>query len=527
MERMRRFLGSERAADLLLWAVITAPVLLPGDRPELVGLPLTWVRITAVPLLACAVLVSRRTPVAAAAVPPALGLAATPELYTANFTVAQVLLAYLLGRRSGRARAALLLSAAVFAAGLLLVLMTPGSTPEDAVNLATQVLLTLVLPWLAGRYMRQRAELERTGWELAERLELEQEMAGERVRLRERSRIAQDMHDSLGHDLSLIALRAAALQVAPDIGPKGRQAAGELRQDLAAATERLREVIGVLREDGQSPPSLPAAETVASLVQRAAAAGVAVRLDDGLLAAPDGAHSLPPMTDRAAYRVVQEALTNAAKHAPGAAVTVTLRRDGKEAVINVVNEALERPPAEALGRADGSGLGLVGLDERVRRAGGTLRARPAGGGFAVTARLPLTPGAATPPTGEGAPRHELVQARRRLRRSMIDAIWVPTAAAAVLLLLTLAYNRYIPDRTVLDEGTYQQLRIGERQPTVENQLPSHEIADGEWTEHAPGDPHGADECRFYRTTPRTLASAYRLCFTHGQLSSKDELNLDD
>ena len=89
------------------------------------------------------------------------------------------------------------------------------------------------------------------------------------------------MHDSLGHDLSLIALRAAALQVAPDIGPAGRRAAGELRQDLAAATERLHEVIGVLREDGQGPPALPAADTVASLVQRAAASGMAVTLDDG------------------------------------------------------------------------------------------------------------------------------------------------------------------------------------------------------------------------------------------------------
>jgi signal transduction histidine kinase len=516
VERMRRFLGSERAADLLLWAVITAPVVIFGEPPDAVGLPLTWVRIAAVALLACAVLISRRAPVAAAAVPPVLGLAATPELFTAQFLLAQLLLAYLLGQRSGRGRSALLLSAAVFAAGLLLMLTRPGTTPEDAAGLAAQVLLTLVLPWLAGRYMRQRAELERTGWELAGRLEREQEMAGERVRLRERSRIAQDMHDSLGHDLSLIALRAAALQVAPDIGPRERQAAGELRQDLATATERLREVIGVLREDGQGPPAQPATDTVASLVQRAAASGMAVTLHDGLQSPPGETRTLPPMTDRAVYRVVQEALTNAAKHAPGAAVVVTLRREGQEAVINVVNEAPAKPPADAFGRADGGGLGLVGLDERVRQAGGTLHPGPADGGFTVTARLPLIPGAtATPPSGGETPHRELAQARRTARRSMVGAAWV--AASAVLLLLTIRYSLYGP---VLDKEVYQQLRIGEQQRAVEDRLPSRELLGGERPEHAPTDPLGTDECRFY-------APAYRLCFTDGLLSHKDEVNLDD
>jgi signal transduction histidine kinase len=125
--------------------------------------------------------------------------------------------------------------------------------------------------------------------------------------------------------------------VAEDVGPQGRQAAGELRQAAAVATQRLHEAIRVLREDGEGAPARPAAETVASLVQRATASGVPVTLDDRLSPEDDAgaAHALPPMTDRAIYRVVQEALTNATKHAPGAPVTVTLRRDGAQAQVTV------------------------------------------------------------------------------------------------------------------------------------------------------------------------------------------------
>jgi signal transduction histidine kinase len=522
----RRFLRSRQAADLLLWAVISAPLLFPSDRPDMAGLPLTSVRIAAVPLLACAVLVSRRTPVAAAAVPPALGLAATPELFTANFAVAQLLLAYLLGRRSGRGREALLLSAAVFAAGLPLIFTTPGATPEDGISLAFQVLLTLVLPCLAGRYMRQRAELERTGWELAEKLQREQELAGEKARLRERTRIAQDMHDSLGHELALIAVRASAFQVADDIGPKGREAAAELRRSAAAASRRLREVIGVLREDGQGPSAQPPTDTLASLIERATTAGMAVTLNDELNPSAGEAQT-PPMTSRAMYRVVQEALTNAAKHAPGSAVTVALRRDDGHAVVSVVNDA---PDGTAAGPTppSGPGMGLVGLDERVRQAGGTLDARTVDGSYALTARLPLTPGAAaTPPGGAGTAQHELALARRKVRRSLIGAVWVPVTAAAVLLVLAVADNGYTADRTVLEDEVYRQLRVGERQSSVEQRLPASEIGGGRRPQQAPADPPGVDECRFYRAPAQAAWPAYRLCFTDSRLSHKDKTKATD
>jgi signal transduction histidine kinase len=506
---------SELGADLLLWLAITVPLLLANESPEVQGLldlPLLWLKVTAVPVLAVAVVLSRRRPVLAAALPVALGLAATPELFTEHLMVAQVVLAFLLGRRTAKTQAGLLFVGGVCLAGLALAVVTPGASLSSAVPMTSIAVATVMLPWVAGRYFRQRDELVRSGWELAERLEHEQHLVGERMRLLERSRIASDMHDSLGHELSLIALRAAALQVNSALDERARRAAGELRESAAAATERLHQVLEVLREDGAAAPVLPSADTVGALVERAAAAGMAVTLEGEL-------GLLPPMADRAVYRVVQEALTNAAKHAPGAPVTVRLRTDAAagEAVVTVANAA---PPAAALPGAAAGGYGLIGLDERVRLAGGRLDARPADGGFAVTARLPLTPAAAGT---RHAAEHVVAVAHRRARRSVIDAIWAPLAVAAVLLALTIGLDIDAADRSVLDPEVYQQLRVGDTRSSALSRLPEREANAGERPEGAPADPPGAQECRFYPTTTQSRSPAYRLCFANGRLAHKAEV----
>jgi signal transduction histidine kinase len=425
----------ERAADALLWLTITVPVFVLGEPPAEPGLPLLWIQVAAVPLLALAVAVGRRQPVIAACVPVGLGLAATPELYTSSFMIAQIVLAFLLGRRSVRLRTGLLFCAAVCLAGLAVVGFT-GVGAEGWFDVVVTVLLNILLPVLAGRYVRQHDDLVRAGWELAQRLEREQDLIAGQMRLVERSRIARDMHDSLGHELSMIALRAAALQVSPELGEGSRRAAGELREAAADATDRLREIIGVLRQDSEPPPLHPTGDTIGALVERAAASGLAVTME-GML------DPLPPMADRAAYRVVQEALTNAAKHARGAAVTVRLAVDAStdEAVIGVVNGPPPSRTAPNLPTVDAAsgGHGLVSLDERVRLVGGRLRAGPVGVGFAVSARLPLS--ARTAVTAPDS-RRELAVARRNVRRSVLDAIWVPAVAAALLLAVMFVQDRF-------------------------------------------------------------------------------------
>lgn len=173
----------EALAALLLWLLLAAPLALSDEAPP-------WLRLTAAPLLAAAAYWARRAPLAVLAVPTALGLALTPDLLTETFTPALAVLSHLLGRRSPDTRPALLAVAGLCATGLLLALTLPGADLWGWFTLVATVLFAAVLPWLLGRFRRQQAELQRTGWELAARMEREQQLIADRTRLRERSRIA-------------------------------------------------------------------------------------------------------------------------------------------------------------------------------------------------------------------------------------------------------------------------------------------------------------------------------------------------
>ncbi|WP_224282834.1 sensor histidine kinase, partial [Streptomyces sp. LS1784] len=311
---------------------------------------------------------------------------------------------FLAGLRVERVRPAAVVFAVLVAAGVLVI----GSVPSWIVlglRFVALAVSTGMGPWLLGRFWRQSQELVRAGWERAERLEREQQLVAEQARLRERARIAQDMHDALGHDLSLIALRAGALKLAPDLARPHREAVQEIRAGAATAIDRLGEVIGILRDGDEGVGGTPAAHgpadsDVPHLVAEAAAAGLDVRSE--ITGEPDG---LPRASEHAAYRVVQEALTNAAKHAPGAPVVVEVAYSADGARVRVANGPAPAPvfaPASAVPGTGPSvsastprsatptgGRGLVGLTERVRLAGGafTHRARP-DGGFEVVADLP-------------------------------------------------------------------------------------------------------------------------------------------
>ena len=350
-----------------------------------------------------------RWPSAGMAVPVALGLAADSQLLAPEYWPALAVFGYLAGQRMA-ARAALWFLVAVALVGLPLCVFVERELWAWPTQLLT-LLLSTGLPWMLGRHRKQYAELVATGWRLAEQMERQQRVAADRARLRERARIAGDMHDSLGHDLTLLALRAGALKIDPDLDADQRAAAGELREAAAAATARLRDIVGVLREDGTRAPTGPHGQTVREVVTGRTGGGLPVTLTGG-----ETADALPPMVRHAAHRLVQEALTNAAKHAPGSEVHVTLARtEGGRCTVSVRNGP---PPDTARGAGHGlasGGAGLVGLDERVRLAGGTLRSGPTGeGGFEVAAELPVVdqppgeapavPGPAVPgPSGVASP----------------------------------------------------------------------------------------------------------------------------
>ncbi|MEV6913168.1 histidine kinase [Amycolatopsis sp. NPDC051071] len=385
-----------------------------------------------------------------------------------------------------------------------------------------------VTPWLLGRYIRQREDMARDGWRRAEEMESRQRLIADRARLRERTRIASDMHDSLGHELSLIAVRAAALEVAGGLDEQQRQAAGDLRQSAATATERLREIIGVLRED--DAPTEPVHESIDALLDRARASGVLIESSVDDLVAGE-----PRMVDRAAYRVVQESLTNVVKHAPGAAVTVRVVRSADRTDVAVVNAA---PPAGPLpGRSSGR-RGLIGLRERVRLVGGTLRAGPRGGGFEVHAILPhdAAPSEETPESqaamdaevGQSTSARELERARRDVRRSLIQAIVVPIGLFGVVVAISGAVFLVQWYRSELAGADYDRIRPGQTRAEIAPVLPEGQRI-ARPRELEPPVPAGAI-CEYYGTERSVLNlnyEAYRLCFADGKLVSKDLISEDE
>jgi signal transduction histidine kinase len=281
-------------------------------------------------------------------------------------------------------------------AGLALIstatfpLVYPGDD-DYTTQIVLGVLITaVVVGW--GLFVRVQRELVLSLRERAARLEAEQRLRVEQAREAERLRIAREMHDVLAHRVSLLSLHAGALEFHRDASAEEvAEAAAVIRASAHAALEELREVIGVLREGTPAAapePPQPTLAEVPALVEDSRRAGMRVRTR---IDVPDDA-TLPTALGRATYRIVQEGLTNARKHAPGAAVDVTITaRAGTELVVEVVSR--RAVGVVAAGPAiPGAGTGLVGLAERVALAGGRLEHGPDGAGdFVLRATLPWSP----------------------------------------------------------------------------------------------------------------------------------------
>ncbi|MBD8061322.1 sensor histidine kinase [Oceanitalea stevensii] len=231
-----------------------------------------------------------------------------------------------------------------------------------------------------GYYIGARRELLVTLRVRAETAEREQALKADAARDAERTRIAREMHDVLAHRISLVAMHAGALAYRTDLSPEETaEAAGVIQRSAHLALSELREVLGVLRTDGapaldggRAEPPQPLLTQVRELVD-GARVQVEAALDPSGLPGGDlrAVADLPATTSRTAYRVVQEALTNASKHAPGSDVVVHLA-GGAGGLLTI--EVHNGPPAwnGSLPAAPGSGFGLVGLAERVDLAGGVL-----------------------------------------------------------------------------------------------------------------------------------------------------------
>jgi signal transduction histidine kinase len=256
------------------------------------------------------------------------------------------------------------------------------SSGTETLNNFIIVALLLVLPAVFGLWVRARAELITALRDRAERAEQEQQLRAREAVLAERARITREMHDVVGHRVSLMVLQAGAVDMAAEDPERVRTLAGQLQDAGRRSLEELRQLLGLLQEDPDDAPLAPqpGLDDLDELVQDSRNAGV-----DVTLTRCGTPRELDPTVGRTVYRVVQEALTNAGKHAPGGPVTVTLDQREAELAVTILNRRATRskPPLPS------GGLGLIGLRERVRTVGGTLRAEPRlDGGFGVEAVLP-------------------------------------------------------------------------------------------------------------------------------------------
>jgi signal transduction histidine kinase len=295
-----------------------------------------------------------------------LPMGATP---IALFTVAL--------HRPTRVAVALAALHSVTLATVYLLALGPGRTFFESVTFLVLLHVSLVA---IAMLIRSQRLLVRSWADRARQAEEGQQLRVEQARLGERERIAREMHDVLAHRISLLAVHAGALEVRRDAPAGEREAAGVIRQSAYEALEDLRQVITMLREPADDRPQ-PTLADVPALVEQSRHAGARVELE---LAA---AGAVPAGVGRHAYRIVQEALTNARKHAPGAGVRVAVTGHADEGLVVEVGNPLVG------GRSmPGSGTGLVGLAERVQLAGGRLEHGPtAGGEFRLRAWLPWTP----------------------------------------------------------------------------------------------------------------------------------------
>ncbi|MXG88369.1 histidine kinase [Nocardioides flavescens] len=272
-----------------------------------------------------------------------------------------------------------------FAAAQLLVTWQPSANDADPwwLLLGLNAFGTLaIIAW--GLYIGSRRELIWTLRNRAERAESEQALRVAQARTNERARIAREMHDVLAHRISQISMHAGALAFREDLDAASmRESAGVVQAKAHEALTDLRGVLGVLRDgDGElTTAPQPTYADLEALVAEARGSGLAVDYDDRV--ERDGAETVPDAAGRTVYRIVQEGMTNARKHAPGSRLAIELTGSPEEGL-----DVVMRNPLGFGSRTPGAGLGLVGLAERAELRGGRLATRVEGDTFVLHGWIP-------------------------------------------------------------------------------------------------------------------------------------------
>ncbi|MGA5190840.1 sensor histidine kinase [Streptomyces griseoincarnatus] len=501
-------------------------------------------------------LVRRSLPATALVVSAALAgsvLGAGPLLMYASWSAGSRI------ERPWRAVGAYAAGLALYVAGGLL-----GDGAEDALELsllmaaalgAGPYLVLAVVPGLASRYRAQRRDLLEALRRHNAQLVREQAMVARQARLLERQRIAQDMHDSLGHQLALIAVHAGALEVDPELGGRQREGVGILREAARSAMRELREAVGILRVDTEGPTTpAPGPEPEAAPARGAAGVDALVASSRGAGAPVElrrrgDARPLAPAADHAVYRIVQEGLTNAHKHAPGAPITVELRYEPDSLVVEVANAPVPDgtpPPPPAIS----GGQGLAGLGERARLVGGMVHSGPSlDGGFRLAGVLPYGDGASPVgredatsvvagrdvrgQSGAGAagdggadiersdPKEYAAIMSSKKNVALGCALVSVVLVAGTVALLAWGVNKMIDEvqKGIIPAYVYEDARVGDAEADLREQFPEGDslLTDGV-EEQGPPLPEDA-VCEHFVDDEKDVV--YRFCFRDGKLVAKE------
>jgi signal transduction histidine kinase len=386
MSRLSSVLASVRGLDrvrvdevvaFVLAVVTVLQVWLDGsihDRPEAVVAGL---------VLCAAVGVRRRWPfaavicgVAAVSAEAAFGGAVAQHVVAA--IPAAMMVFYAAGAFLDQPRARLAL-----AAGVLVLLIQVLLTPNTVSDLFFEPVILALGPWACGRWLRERSNLERISRELSERLDAERERRVGAAADRERTRIARELHDVIGHCLSVIVLQAGGARMVIDSEPDRADVAMRVVEraghEALVEVRRLLGVFGSAERNGLEPQ--PGLADIETLVERTRAAGLATDLR-----VEGTARLVSPAVGLCAYRIVQEALTNAIKHAGPARATVRVSWEPSQLRLEIADDG--RGPQSVNGI--GGGHGIVGMRERAALHDGVVGTGAAArGGYLVRASLPL------------------------------------------------------------------------------------------------------------------------------------------
>ena len=411
---------------------------------------------------------------------------------------------YLAGRHMAGLVPAVVTFSVVLTGSLPVSYVMPGTAPlGDWMASVLIALLVVVAPWWFGRYRMLREEQR----------ESDAAILADRAQADERARIADDLHDTIGHELALIAVQAGALELGRDLSPAQRQQFRALREAAVRASDRLRDVVRMTRPgDGPSRLDPVGGEGIDALVGGARDAGMRVEMhiDHALLAVAD------PLIAELAVRTVREGLTNAARHAPGAAVEIHVGRSDVDGMTASIRSAASTETG-----AQGSGHGIPSLRRRAELLGGSIDADPTpGGGFELRLRAPMRPET----TGNGS-RDAADPALRTNARAVRRRVWQATIVPAVILGLALVGFAVVQAitfaHTAITSEVYESIELGATRAALAPLLPAGTpgpvpiIAE-------PSSPEGS-ECAYFAARDGWLHftdATYRLCFDQGVLVEK-------